>query len=210
MYFPSTLTFLIPCFLHCISRTSAIPATPSGSNNGGGTTSLTQPGRGTTFDATLIPLQNFTGGGHTIGRRPRSDKLWPTNYSGRFYCKFHNYGSDIPVDEGKRLMVKATNEVDEWILASRSGSYTPVDHDHYWDSNGIRLTTRRGGDGYSLGDLQRYLNLMATFFENYQEYFEWDAELLVRSGFLGIISLRGHSSFRRIQGNGVAQGVETA
>ncbi|KAL8629667.1 hypothetical protein Q9189_004635 [Teloschistes chrysophthalmus] len=113
------------------------------------------------------------------------------------------------MDDGKRLLVKATNEVDEWILASRSGSYTPVDHDHHWDSNGIRLTARRGGDGYSLGDLQRYLNLMATFFENYKEYFEWDAELLVRSGFLGIISLRGYSSFKLIGGRG-EEGVETA
>ncbi|KAL8667399.1 MAG: hypothetical protein Q9202_000615 [Teloschistes flavicans] len=170
-----------------VKEASPMPATPLAAAIGG--SSLIQPD-----GATVIPPQNFTGSSGVFGR-PKSDKLWPTNYSGHFYIKFHNYGNDIPTDE-------ATNEVDAWILASRSGSYTPVDHDHHWDSNNIRLTARRGGDGYDLGDLQRYLNLMATFFENYHEYFEWDAELLVRSGFLGIITLRGYSSFRVISPGG--------
>ncbi|KAL8728810.1 MAG: hypothetical protein Q9181_005214 [Wetmoreana brouardii] len=197
MFFPLTLSLLTSCLLQFVSQCKAVPAGPPG-GNGGHTITLLDPSN-TNLTEPLIfnePV-NTTNvvSGSRLGSRPSENVIWPESHSGHYFIKFNDYKRQIDYGLGNALILQANNDVDDWIKVSKSGSYTPVEEPHTWELGGVRLTTKKGD--YLLGDLSKYLNLMATFMRHYNECWEWNAKLIRRSTF-GFLTSRGDAKLEII------------
>lgn len=176
-----------------IYHTAALPAGPLGSSADGSI--LLPQADSANYSEFYAPLRVYNGDristqSSGVGARPGDHHLWPEVPAAQYYIKFHKYGADFPISEGKSLLFKAQSEVEGWIKSSKKGSYTPVDDEHHWREGRSFLTIKPEHSGYLLGDLDKYLTSITAFHTQYGEYWAWEAQLL-KKGFMGVLIATG-------------------
>ncbi|KAI4138350.1 MAG: hypothetical protein L6R39_006831 [Caloplaca ligustica] len=180
------LSFLAFVLFQLYRHTTALPAGPPGQNTDG-TLILPNPADGnlSTIYTTLVFLNNTVDNSShvTLGapspRRPRGSKVYPEGRgSGKYWIRFYDYGRDVSEQDGVNVLHKAAHEVDDWILAAKKHSYTPVEQEHSWRSGSVELSVKPNSSGYILGDLKSYLALITAFHGKYGMFWEWEAQLV--------------------------------
>ncbi|KAI4266043.1 MAG: hypothetical protein L6R38_008995 [Xanthoria sp. 2 TBL-2021] len=131
-----------------------------------------------------------------LGTRPRDNLIWPEEKSGQYHVRFSHYKDHINYFEGKAVIQKALDDIDEWLKVAKKGGYTPVDTEHHWVEGKARISITPDGSGYLLADLQKYMNVISTMLLHYNDYFEWRGEL-IRTKAFGIVVKVGICSMSR-------------
>ncbi|KAL8733736.1 MAG: hypothetical protein Q9166_001929 [cf. Caloplaca sp. 2 TL-2023] len=145
----------------------------------------------------MLPSINISGatGGRRFGSRPKDNYLWPESSGGHYYLRVQHFKDRINTREGSAAIQKALDDIDAWLKVAKKGSYTPVDHEHHWVEGTVRISIKPDNSGYLLGDLQKYMNLIATLHKTYGEYWEWSGDLIVRTRGIGLLRTVGKASF---------------
>ncbi|KAL8776996.1 MAG: hypothetical protein Q9213_008048 [Squamulea squamosa] len=66
-----------------------------------------------------------------LGKRPGENLVWPAGHAGEYHIRFNHYKNPIDYQDGQGVLLKALNDIDEWLKVSKKGSYTPVDAEHH-------------------------------------------------------------------------------
>ncbi|KAL8863099.1 MAG: hypothetical protein Q9178_000473 [Gyalolechia marmorata] len=74
----------------------------------------------------LLPSANLT----AFGARPRENLIWPEGHSGTYHIRFNHYKDRVVHADGQAVILKALDDIDQWLKISKKGSYTPIDDEH--------------------------------------------------------------------------------
>ncbi|KAI4170411.1 MAG: hypothetical protein LQ346_008864 [Caloplaca aetnensis] len=164
--------------LQLVATTLALPVTPPNQDVNG---NLVLPGL--PDDTSSSVVASTFGPLGTPGKRPGGDRLLPPeNDPGKWHVLFNRYGKDIRKDDGAVLFAKALSQVEDWIRAARRHAETPVEEEHIWTQGSLRLKISKPNwlTSYTLGDLQKYIEIMIAFHAKYEVYWEWHATLIIK------------------------------